>query len=121
MSPLVLLGVAALGGAGALARFVVASVVDERAGSDFPFGTFAVNVSGALVLGALVGVALDGDALVIAAAGLLGSYTTFSTWVFESHRLAEDGQLGIAMLNLVVSVVVGLGAVALGRALGELL
>jgi fluoride exporter len=66
-------------------------------------------------------VALRGDVLVVVAIGLLGSYTTFSTWVLESHRLAEDGQVRIALLNVALSLAVGLGAVALGRAVGGLL
>jgi fluoride exporter len=121
VSPLLLLAVGAVGGVGALARFLVDGAVAERAAVEFPAGTLAVNVSGALVLGFLAGVALRGDALVIAATGLLGSYTTFSTWLFESHRLAEDGDGRIAWANIAVSLAVGLAAVALGRALGELL
>ena len=121
MSPLVLLAVGVVGGVGALARFVVDGWVAERGPDEFPLGTFVVNVSGAFLLGVLVGVALSGDALVVAAIGLLGSYTTFSTWVLESHRLAEDGQGRVALLNLALSLAVGLGAVALGRALGGLL
>jgi CrcB protein len=121
VSPLLLLAVGAVGGVGALARFVLDKWVAERALGEFPAGTFAVNVSGAFLLGVLVGVALRGDALVVAAIGLLGSYTTFSTWILESHRLAEDGQGRDASLNVALSLAVGLGAVAVGRALGELL
>jgi CrcB protein len=121
VSPLLLLAVGVVGGVGALARFLVDGWVAERAPGEFPVGTFVVNVSGAFLLGVLVGVALRGDALDVAAIGLLGSYTTFSTWVLESHRLAEDGQGRVAFLNLALSLAVGLGAVALGRALGELL
>jgi CrcB protein len=51
----------------------------------------------------------------------IGSYTTFSTWMLEVHRPAEDGERGLAMWNLVLSLAAGLGAVALGRALGGLL
>ena len=121
MSPLLLLAVGALGGVGALARFLVDGAVAERASGGFPAGTFAVNVSGALLLGLLVGMAFRGDALVVAAAGLLGSYTTFSAWILESHRLAEDGEGEMALANIALSVAVGLAAVALGRAVGELL
>ena len=92
----------------------------KRAAGEFPAGTFAVNVTGSFLLGLLVGSALRGDALVLAAAGLLGSYTTFSTWMFESHRLAEEGEGGVALANLAFSLGLGLAAVALGRALGEL-
>jgi CrcB protein len=77
-----------------------------------------VNVSGAFALGALAGASVDGDALLLAGTATLGSYTTFSTWLFETHRLGEDGQAGALALNLVASLVCGVGAAALGRVAG---
>ena len=118
MSPLAWAGVAVLGGAGALLRFLLDGAVASRAGRDFPFGTLAVNASGALLLGLLAGVSLSGDALVLAGGATLGSFTTFSTWMLETQRLVEDGEAPNAASNLVVSVAVGLGAVALGRLIG---
>jgi CrcB protein len=50
--------------------------------------------------------------------GLLGAYTTFSTWMFESHRLAEDGEGRRSLVNLLASLVLGLGAAWLGREIG---
>jgi fluoride exporter len=117
MSAGLLLGIGALGGLGALARFLLDGAVAERARTVLPAGTLAVNVSGALLLGLVTGAALHGDALRLAATGLLGSYTTFSTWMLESHRLGEDGELGLAALNVGLSLLAGVGAVALGRAL----
>jgi fluoride exporter len=108
-------GVALLGGVGALLRFAVDGFVAERAGGEFPWGTFVVNISGAFVLGLLAGVALHGDALLLAGTAVLGSYTTFSTWMFESHRLAEEGDLMLALANVAVSLIVGVGAAELGR------
>jgi CrcB protein len=111
------LGVAALGGVGANARFLVHTLVAARAGSELPIGTLVVNASGSLLLGLLAGVALSGDALVLAGTATLGSYTTFSTWMLETHLLAANGRRGAAALNVVVSLALGLGAVALGRVL----
>jgi fluoride exporter len=111
-------GVAMLGGIGAIARFLVDGVVGRRAGGDFPLGTFVVNVSGALALGLLTGLALTGNALVLAGTATLGSYTTFSTWMLESHRLTEDVEVPLAALNVVLSLAAGIGAAALGRLLG---
>jgi CrcB protein len=111
-------GVALLGGIGALMRFFVDSAVSQQAGGGFPWGTLAVNLSGALLLGLLVGTALDDDALLLAGTALLGSYTTFSTWMFESQRLGEDGQPALLWLNVAVSLAAGLAAAALGRAIG---
>jgi fluoride exporter len=121
MSAWVYVAAGAVGGAGALGRFLLDGLVSERGGRAFPLGTLVVNLSGTLLLGLCLGVSLRGDALAIVGTGTLGSYTTFSTWMFESHRLAEDGQLGPAAVNVVLSTVVGVAAAALGRGLGELL
>jgi len=114
---LVWTGVALLGGCGALLRFVIDGAIAERAGSEFPWGTLTVNVSGSLVLGLLAGLALHGDALLLAGTAVLGSYTTFSTWMLETHRLAEEGEPWVALLNIGLSLALGIGAAALGRAL----
>jgi len=121
VSPLLWLGIAALGGVGAVGRFLLDAAVSLRSGRDFPLGTLAVNVSGAFALGILLGASLEGDALLLAGTATLGSYTTFSTWMLETHRLSEDSEWGLALANVLVSVAVGLGAAALGRALGGLL
>jgi fluoride exporter len=116
MTVLVWAGVAVLGGVGALLRFGVDGFLAERAGaSEFPWGTFAVNISGAFVLGLLAGAALHGNALRLAGTAALGSYTTFSTWMLEAHRLGEDGVLRLALVNIVLSLAVGVGAAELGR------
>jgi CrcB protein len=118
VSPLVWLGVGVLGGVGALVRFLLDGFVAERARGGFPWGTFTVNVSGALLLGLLVGLALRGSALVLAGAATLGSFTTFSTWMLETDRSVERGRVLVAVLNVVVTVSVGAGAAELGRLLG---
>jgi CrcB protein len=110
-----------LGGAGAVARFVIDGAVTRRDASAFPTGILAVNLSGTLLLGVLAGLALDADANRLLAGGLLGAYTTFSTWVYDSHRLAADGRRGLALANLAMSLVLGLAAVWLGRTVGSAL
>ncbi len=83
--------VALLGGTGSIARFIIDGLVGERAGGGvFPWGTFMVNISGAALLGGLAGAAVTGTALILAGTATLGSYTTLSTWMLESHRLGED-------------------------------
>jgi CrcB protein len=114
-----LIAVGLIGGAGAVGRVVLAGSVTRRVGGDFPFGTLAVNVSGALLLGLLVGASLGNEATRLLGTGLCGGYTTFSTWALESHRLAEGGERGRAALNFAVSLGLGLGAVWLGRRLGS--
>ncbi len=113
-------GIAALGGLGAVCRFVADSRASARVDTAFPIGTLLVNLLGAFVLGLLVGAGASGDVLRLGALGLLGGFTTFSTWVFESHRLAEDGLLRLAGLNIGLSLVAGIGAVWLGRLIGGL-
>jgi CrcB protein len=117
--------VGALGGAMAIARFVVDSAVATRLGGgwfeDFPVGTLAVNLSGAVVLGVLAGAALSGSAYTIVAGGGVGTYTTFSTWMLESHRAGEGGDARVLWANIAGSLVAGLAAVALGHWIGGLL
>jgi CrcB protein len=77
-----------------------------------------VNVIGAFILGVLVGAAVEDDAYRLAGTGLLGSFTTFSTWMLETHRLGEDGEAGVGLANLLVSLLLGIAAVWIGRELG---
>jgi len=121
MSAPLWIAVALLGGLGAVARYLVSTAVARRSDGWFPWGTLAVNVSGTTLLGLLTGVALHGDALTLAAGGLIGSYTTFSTWMLDSDRLAEHHSGRALAANLIGSLLLGLAAVALGRALGRVL
>jgi CrcB protein len=111
-------GVALLGSMGSIARFLLDRAVSVRSSATFPLGTLAVNVSGALALGLLTGLALSGEALVLVGTATIGSYTTFSTWMLETHRLGEDGRLMAGALNVFISVMAGLAAALLGRAIG---
>jgi CrcB protein len=70
------------------------------------------------LLGLLAGVSLRGDALVLAAGATLGSFTTFSTWMFETQRLSEEGDTRGAAGNAALSLAAGVAAVALGRLIG---
>ena len=121
MSPGVLCAVGLLGAVGSVARFVVADAVSARVGGAFPWGTLAVNLIGTLALGVLVGAAVEGDALRLAGTGVLGSFTTFSTWAVESHRLTEDGRPGLCAANLAASLVLGLGVAWVGQQAGAAL
>lgn len=109
------LGVGVFGGVGAITRFVVDRLVLQAVGARVPAGTFVINVSGSVVLGVFAGLVLRGDALLLAGTAVIGSYTTFSTWMFESQRLTEDGRPWTALLNVVASVVLGVAGAAAGR------
>jgi CrcB protein len=106
---------------GAIARFLLDGWVSALTGRRFPWGTLAVNLSGAFCLGVLTGAAVGEDALRLAGTGLIGAFTTFSTWMFESHRLGEDGELRWGVVNLLASLALGVAAVWLGRELGAAL
>lgn len=118
MSLTVWLGIGVLGGLGAIARFLVDAAISARVTSRLPLGTLAVNLSGALALGLLVGATADADALHLIATGLLGSYTTFSTWMYESERLGEEGELRWAIANVALSLALGVGVAWIGLELG---
>jgi CrcB protein len=118
MSAPVWIGVVLCGGIGALARFAIDGTLSTAAGRDLPFGTFAINITGAFLLGLFTGLALSGTALTLAGAAGLGSYTTFSTWMLETQRLREEGEFARALGNAMISLLIGLGAAALGRYLG---
>lgn len=106
------------GGIGAVLRFAVDRAVSHRVGGAFPVGTLAVNVSGATILGFLSGLALGPTAMLIAGTALVGSYTTFSTWMLETQRLGEERQIGLAAGNIALSVTLGLAAALLGQWVG---
>jgi CrcB protein len=118
MAAAVWTGVMLLGGVGAVLRFLVDRAVSSRAARGFPFGTLVVNISGALLLGFLAGLALRPHLALLAGTAFVGSYTTFSTWMLETQRLGEERQVWPAVANIVVSLVLGLAAAWLGMSLG---
>lgn len=115
MSVWVWAGVMVLGGLGSVARFMLDRAVSRRVGRAFPYGTLAVNISGALVLGFLGGLVLSHEAALLAGTAFVGAYTTFSTWMLETHRLAEERQIWPAVSNVVVSIALGIPAALLGQ------
>jgi CrcB protein len=118
MSAAVWVAVVLIGGAGSVLRFYVDAIVASAVGRGFPFGTLAVNLSGAVILGLLAGLAVTGDASLLAGTAAVGSYTTFSTWILETQRLTEERQHRQALANIVVSLVLGVVAAELGRLIG---
>jgi CrcB protein len=116
---LVWAGVVLIGGIGSVARFLVDRAVARRSARPFPFGTLAVNISGAALLGFLGGLALSKEVALLAGTAFVGAYTTFSTWMLETQRLGEERQMISALANIVVSVVLGIGAAVLGQWVGE--
>jgi CrcB protein len=119
MSVLVWAAMAVAGGVGALARYALVLVFERRLLGPAPAAILLANLSGALVIGVLAGAGLDGDARMIVATGFLGGYTTFSTWMVQTDELARNlAGSRWAAANLIGSLLLGFGAVALGVALG---
>jgi len=121
-----LLAVAAGGGAGAAARYAVSGFVAERMPAGFPYGTLVVNVTGSFLLGLLATLALDRYLIprfwfVLLGAGFCGGYTTFSTFSYETLRLAAEGSWGRAAANVLASVAATLAGGALGILAGRAL
>ena len=123
LMPYLLVG---LGGfIGAIARFEVARAIGALFESRFPWGTFAINVSGSFLLGVLSVIvaqktAPDSEALRLAlGVGFLGAFTTFSTFEFETHALFDDGSWVMALANMIASLLLGLVAVRAGIVLAK--
>jgi CrcB protein len=114
-------GVGVFGALGAWLRFAVGGAITARRPSDFPFGTFVVNLTGGFTLGLLVGLGVSGYALLDFGTGLLGGYTTFSTWMVETQRLGEDARWRTMNAYLLGSMAAGLVATGTGWLLGEAL
>ena len=113
--------VCACAGLGAIARFLLDGIVQSARVGEFPLGTLAVNTGGCLLLGLLVGLGASHRAMELLGTATLGSYTTFSTWMLETHRPAQDGEARLAWANIAVSLLTGLGAAAIGKAIGAAL
>jgi len=110
---------------GAPLRYLTDRTVQSRHDTVFPWGTFTVNVVGCLILGTLTGAAAAGAASshlqLLLGTGLCGALTTYSTFSYETLRLVEDGARFYAAVNVVASVVAGLGAAFVGVSVAEAL
>lgn len=116
-------GVALAGSFGAVARYGTDRAVQHRWPGTFPLGTFVVNVTGCLALGVVAGLLdagrVGGDTADVVGSGLLGAFTTFSTFGYETVRLVEHDRPAVAARNVVASLVMGLIAAAVGLAIGS--
>jgi len=111
---------------GAVARYGLALWIGQRWGRSFPLGTFVVNVSGSFLIGLLMTLMAERFAMnpqwrLLLVVGFLGAYTTFSTFEYETGALLKDGEWAFAMLNIILSVVVGFMALKLGEGIAKII
>jgi fluoride exporter len=107
-------------GLGAPARYLTDRAMQARHETVFPWGTFTVNLLACLLLGFLTGAgsALSGDVSALLDTGFCGALSTYSTFSYETMRLAQEGARFYAAANVAVSLVAGIGAAALGWSIG---
>ena len=108
---------------GAIARYLLASAIVERWGGIFPWGILIVNLTGSFILGFFMAFAqsrswIQPNFRLLFAVGIVGGYTTFSTFTYDSVRLALDGKLLLATTNVGASVLLGCLAVMAGIIVG---
>ena len=115
---LVQVGLVVAGAVGAPLRYIVDGFVLDRSGGTFPLGTAVINIAGSFLLGLLTGLALyhgfPTTSKIVLGSGFCGSFTTFSTFAFETVRLAEEGGRRDAVKNTLLNVGVGTVAAAIG-------
>jgi CrcB protein len=110
----------ALGAAiGAPLRYLTDRAVQSRHDSGFPWGTLTVNVVGSLVLGLLAGLPASAPVAAFLGTGFCGALTTYSTFSYETVRLARTGARFYATMNVVASIVAGLGAASVGLLIAQ--
>ena len=116
-----------VGGAlGTTLRYFFSGTIYRLTGSDFPYGTLAVNVAGCFIIGFLVSITetkfiLGPNSKVLLMVGFCGAFTTFSTFILETANLLKGGQVSRAFLNLFISVILGFVFLRAGMIMGEVL
>ena len=104
---------------GAPARYLADRLLQGRHDSRFPWGTFTVNVTGCALLGFLAALPARAGLMAFAGTGLCGALTTYSTFGYETVRLAQSGARTMAVLNVAASILAGFGAAYCGMAFAQ--
>ncbi len=110
---------------GTLARYFISGLVYKTFGTVFPYGTFTVNILGCFLVGFFASfmnekLALNTNTRLLLMVGFCGAFTTFSTYIYESYNLIKDGDSLKALMNIVLSVIIGFIFFRIGIFAGEL-
>ncbi|GAB6112324.1 fluoride efflux transporter CrcB [Desulfomicrobium salsuginis] len=118
--------IALAGACGTLSRYWLSGLAYDILGRDFPWGTWAVNITGCFLFGLFTILAeergfLSAQARILILTGFMGAFTTFSTFIFESGGILNDGQWLKLALNVIGQNIVGFAALYLGSGLGRII
>lgn len=93
---------------GSLARYIIGRRIAEKARTDFPIGTFFINITGAILLGIVSSIELTGNIYIMIGDGFMGAYTTFSTFMYEGFNLFQDNEKLNAFVYILGSLILGI-------------
>ncbi len=111
-----------IGGAfGSIVRYKLGKIIAQKSGSDFPVNTFLINITGAILLGVVVGIGVSGSVYCLLADGFLGAYTTFSTFMYEGFQLFRENEKKNAFVYIAASLVIGIIGYIMGYELSRCL
>lgn len=116
---LILLG---LGGAlGSITRFRLGNIISQKVNTSFPIGTFLINITGALLLGLVSGIHIEGNMYLLLADGFLGAYTTFSTFMYEGVNMFQESEKKNAFYYVLGTLILGIIGYVIGIELSKLI
>ena len=111
-----------VGGAfGSITRYLMGKCISKHAKSQFPLGTFIINITGALLLGLLTGAQTRKTIYLLLGDGFLGAYTTFSTFMYEGFNLFQDKERLNAFIYIIGSLFMGIAGFAIGLRAGKMI
>ncbi len=113
--------IASGGALGSVARFIIGRRIAEKRTTNFPIGTFLVNITGALLLGLLCRIGPDRNMYLLLGEGFLGSFTTFSTFMYEGFNLFQDNEKLNAAVYIFGSLLFGLAGFFVGVEIGNII
>lgn len=119
MMELLLLGIG--GALGSLTRFQFGTIISKKAITSFPYGTFIINITGALLLGIVSGLNIQGNLYLLLADAFLGAYTTFSTFMYEGVNLFQNNEKKNAVYYILGTLLIGIIGFVAGFLLGRLI